>query len=259
MANAPHQIVPVPRARRLVIDVGRAVRGRAVIRGLLELDVTEPRRRIQAHQERTGERLSFTAFLASCAGRAIDAHPAVHACRDWRGRSVIYEAVDISTMVEVERDGKRFPVGHLVRGANRKSPMAISAELRAIQERPSNEKNVRRLMLLTALPGFLRRFFLWLVDRSPALVKRIKGTVVLTSVGMFGRGAGWAIALPTHTLGIAVGGIALKPWVVDGRIEPREILHLTLDFDHDAVDGAPAARFAQQLAELIEAGAGLPE
>ncbi|QDG52528.1 2-oxo acid dehydrogenase subunit E2 [Persicimonas caeni] len=256
--DAPHQIIPFPRARRLVTDVGRVVKDRPVIRGLLEIDVTEPRQKIRAHREKTGESLSFTGYLAACAGEAIDAHKEVHACRDWRGRLVVYDDVDISTMIEVERDGKRFPVGHIVRAANKKSVRQIHAEIRDVQEQPTREKNVKRLMAISAAPGFLRRLFLRLVDKSPRLTKKLKGTVVLTSVGMFGSGAGWGLALPTHTLGITVGGIATKPGFVDGKVEPREILHVTLDFDHDVVDGAPAARFAQRFVEIVEAGEALP-
>jgi len=74
---------------------------------------------------------------------------------------------------------------------------------------------------------------------------------------MFGRG-GWGIVIvPIHTLGITIGGIVEKPGVVDGRIEIREYLDLTISVDHDIVDGAPAARFTQPLRELIEGGYGL--
>lgn len=44
---------------------------------------------------------------------------------------------------------------------------------------------------------------------------------------------------PSHSLGIAVGGIVERPGIVDGRIEPREYLRVTVDFDHDLVDGFP--------------------
>jgi pyruvate/2-oxoglutarate dehydrogenase complex dihydrolipoamide acyltransferase (E2) component len=46
---------------------------------------------------------------------------------------------------------------------------------------------------------------------------------------------------------------------VDGRIEIREFLCLTLSFDHDIIDGAPAARFTSRLKALIESGYGLLE
>jgi pyruvate/2-oxoglutarate dehydrogenase complex dihydrolipoamide acyltransferase (E2) component len=74
---------------------------------------------------------------------------------------------------------------------------------------------------------------------------------------MFGRGAGWGIAPMNHTTTLVVGGLAHKPGLVDGRIEAREYLCLTLTFDHDVIEGAPAARFVRRLTELVERGAGL--
>lgn len=265
MSDDPHQIVPFPRPRRLVTDVGRIVGGRPVIRGLVEIDCTEPRRRIRRHQKETGEKLSFTAFLAACLGEAIESHKIVHACRDWRGRLVLFDDVDIATMIEVDpsgaapRGGMTFPVGHIIRASNRKTVRQISDEIREVQQHPTDEKNVRRLMLSSYVPGVLRRLFIRTVDRSPRWTKQLKGTVVLSSVGMFGHSAAWGLGLPTHRLGVIVGGIAEKPGVVDGRIEPREFLHVTLDFDHDVVDGAPAARFSQHFSDLVRSGAGLPE
>jgi pyruvate/2-oxoglutarate dehydrogenase complex dihydrolipoamide acyltransferase (E2) component len=77
---------------------------------------------------------------------------------------------------------------------------------------------------------------------------------------MFGVGAGWAVGIvPLHTLCLTVGGITRKPGIVDARIEPREYLALTVSVDHDIVDGAPAARFASRLRELIEGGEVLKE
>jgi pyruvate/2-oxoglutarate dehydrogenase complex dihydrolipoamide acyltransferase (E2) component len=54
-----------------------------------------------------------------------------------------------------------------------------------------------------------------------------------------------------------VGGTARTPAYVDDKIEPRDFLSLTIIFDHDVIDGAPAARFTRRLVELIEAGYGL--
>jgi pyruvate/2-oxoglutarate dehydrogenase complex dihydrolipoamide acyltransferase (E2) component len=46
---------------------------------------------------------------------------------------------------------------------------------------------------------------------------------------------------------------------VEGQIVPREILNLTVLFDHDVVDGAPVARFVYRLVALIDSGCGLDE
>jgi pyruvate/2-oxoglutarate dehydrogenase complex dihydrolipoamide acyltransferase (E2) component len=75
---------------------------------------------------------------------------------------------------------------------------------------------------------------------------------------MFGKSGGWGIGfLPVHTLGLTVGGITQKPGLHEGQIEVREYLNLTISFDHDIVDGAPAARFANRFRELLESGYGL--
>ena len=102
--------------------------------------------------------------------------------------------------------------------------------------------------------------FFWVVKKNPQWFKQLQGTVVVTSVGMFGKGGGWGIGfLPTHNLGLTVGGIVKKPGVHEGRVEVREYLNLTISFDHDIVDGAPAARFGRRLVEVIEEAAVLEE
>ena len=72
------------------------------------------------------------------------------------------------------------------------------------------------------------------------------------------RPGGWlGIPIAPPTLMITVGGIATKPHYVDGDLQARELLDLTISVDHEVVDGAPAARFARRLAELIEQADGL--
>jgi pyruvate/2-oxoglutarate dehydrogenase complex dihydrolipoamide acyltransferase (E2) component len=88
----------------------------------------------------------------------------------------------------------------------------------------------------------------------------MSGTTFISAVGMFAKGhAGWGMSETPHSLSLFAGGIAWKPAVVDGRIEPREILDLTVLLDHDVIDGGPATRFVRQLVELVESGYGLPE
>jgi pyruvate/2-oxoglutarate dehydrogenase complex dihydrolipoamide acyltransferase (E2) component len=86
----------------------------------------------------------------------------------------------------------------------------------------------------------------------------IAGTVGITSVGMFAKcHGGWGFAPIMYGLGLIVGGTARKQTEVEKRIELREILNLTVMFDHDVIDGAPATRFTHRLVELIESGYGL--
>ena len=105
--------------------------------------------------------------------------------------------------------------------------------------------------LVNAVLGMVMR-------RDPTIPVSMAGTVGITAVGMFGKGhSGWGLEATRHSLDLIVGSIAWKPAVIDGRIEPREILNLTVVFDHHVVDGAPAARFARRLIELIESGHGI--
>jgi hypothetical protein len=114
--------------------------------------------------------------------------------------------------------------------------------------------------LVQSLPTFLFSLFLRIVGRDPRQMKKYVGTVALSAVGMFGKGAGWGIppASPP-SLWVTVGGIGEKPGVVDGQIAIREYLSLTISFDHDIIDGAPATRFTQRLKELIEGSYGLDD
>jgi len=109
------------------------------------------------------------------------------------------------------------------------------------------------------LPQFIRVAIFGAFEKSPHLMKRVEGTVMVTAVGMFGKGVGWRIPLTNYTLGVALGGIGEKPGVADGRIEIREYLSMTISVNHDIIDGAPLARFATRFKELVEKGSGLIE
>ena len=54
------------------------------------------------------------------------------------------------------------------------------------------------------------------------------------------------------SLQVVVGDVAPRPRVVDGEIQVRDVLDLTVTIDHNVVDGAPAPRFGPDLRQLIE-------
>ncbi len=258
MSRAGYEVRPFPGARRDVVDALEVGVHRHMVHALLELDVTRARRLIREHEARAGERLSFTAFLVASLARAIEGDRRLHAYRDWRGRLVLFDDVDVVTLVESEVDAVAVP--HVVRAANRRTVREIHAELRRIQAEPSASAQrsgaLARLSRFT--PGFLRRHFFRILRRSPRWLKRTAGTTLVTAVGMFGTGAGWAVGIvPLHTLALTVGAITTRAAWVDGRAEPREVLPVTASFDHDVVDGAPAARFASRLRALVEEAAVL--
>jgi pyruvate/2-oxoglutarate dehydrogenase complex dihydrolipoamide acyltransferase (E2) component len=250
--------VPFPAYRRFAAAAYWSVRHKPMIHGLLEVDVTTPRARLREHRARTGESLSFTAFLAGCLAKAVDEDKAVQAFRQGARRLVLFDDVDVNARVERDVDGQKLVVPYILREANRKTLRELHDEIRAAQRADVRDVLTR----FRFLPTILYRPFVWafsaLGERRPRLWKETMGTVGITSVGMFGSGAGWGIpaAFPT-ALTLTVGGIGEKQILADGRVVVREFVCLTISVDHDLVDGAPAARFTQRLRELIESGHGL--
>jgi pyruvate/2-oxoglutarate dehydrogenase complex dihydrolipoamide acyltransferase (E2) component len=251
------EIRPFPREREIVVDAGYLGAGRHIIYALLEVDITRARHLIDLASRQHAQSISFTAFIVASLAQAISADPSVQAYRDWRGRLFIYKDVDVVTMIEAKRDAVAIP--HIIRRANEKTFLEISDEIRAIQRSPASSEQQGRLYKLgLRAPRFIRMAFFRIVKLRPIWFKQFEGTTVITSVGMFGRGGGWGIGfMPTHTLGITIGGISQKPGIYQGQITPREYLNLTLSFDHDIVDGAPAARFSRSFVDSLEAASVL--
>ncbi len=249
--------VPLPPLRQAELDILRVAHGKHLIHGLLEVDVTEARRRIREMKDRTGEAVSFTAFIIACVARAVDEHKAMHAYRK-RQRLVLFDQVDVTTQVERGLAGHKVVIPYIIRAANEKTLSEIHHEIRAAQTEPVERADVfGKIQWYLLLPRPLRGLFWRILGSNPTRIKRFGGTVAVTSVGMFGKGIGWAIPMATSTLTVAIGGIAQRPSLADGRIAIGEHLCLTVSMDHDVIDGAPAARFAARLVELIEGGVGL--
>lgn len=253
-----YTIRPFPLERKIIVDAVRLGQNRRVIHGLIEMDVTDARSRVRDNQ------LSFTAFLISCAGMALAEFPEVHALQTWRGDIVLYHDVDISTLIETTIHEQSFPVAHVIRRANQRSVKDITQEIRAIQHQPRKSDTLSHWKWFTKLffrlPFVLRSLIYKLLLINPHRIQRTAGSSVLTSVGMFGNSGGWGlgIGIPLHNCGITIGGISMKPRLVDGQLQDHEYLHVTISVNHDIVDGAPATRFASQFKALIESCHGLP-
>jgi pyruvate/2-oxoglutarate dehydrogenase complex dihydrolipoamide acyltransferase (E2) component len=254
--HADYKMVSYPKSRRFMAAARRSVQPKPMMHGLLEVDVSRARAYLRDDKAKTGEALSFTAFIIACVGKAVDEHKAVQASRKGSKHLILFEDVDVLTYIERDVAGQKQIMPYIIRAANRKTVREIHQEIRAAQVQDV-AKAVVGFKVVQFLPTFLFRFFLWMVERYPQMEKKYRGTVELTAVGMFGNGSGWGIPPAALTLTITVGGIGEKPGVVDGQIAPREYLSLTISFDHDIIDGAPAARFTQRLKDLIESGYGL--
>lgn len=257
-----YTVVPFPPVRKMIADVLELGHRKHMIHAFVEVDVTRARRFIREYEAETGGDLSFTAFILTCLGRAVARNKYMHAYRSGRNELVLFDEVDVSTQIEIEMDGRKVPIPHTIRATNERTVRDISLEIRKVQAEGAKSASAPTTggsRLFMNLPTFVRRPLLRTMFRNPHRAKEQRGTVALTAVGMFGEGGGWGLPYLQHTLGITLGGIAEKPVVVDGQIEIRERLSMTVSFDHDIIDGAPAARFTQRFKELIETGYGLIE
>ena len=78
------------------------------------------------------------------------------------------------------------------------------------------------------------------------------GTFTITNLGLFEIDAFTPIINPPESAILGVGRIIAKPVAVDRQVVVRDMLALSLSFDHRLIDGAPAARFLQRIKQLVE-------
>jgi pyruvate/2-oxoglutarate dehydrogenase complex dihydrolipoamide acyltransferase (E2) component len=245
------EVRPFPSSRRLVTAAMRAGRRRVPMHGLLDIDMTRPNQLLASEDPP----LSVTAFVLASVGRAAAAYPEVHAYRNWRGQLVFHRHVDVATLVEVQTPQGPFPLAHVVRDADLRDVADLTAELQGVKHEPSTSGSGRLLEraapTIARIPGAIEAMYA-AIGRS-TYVRQRTGTVSLTSVGMFAGGGGFAVTpLSLMSLQIVVGGMSRRPRIVDGQVEGRDVLDLTVTIDHNVVDGAPAARFGAELRRILE-------
>ena len=131
--HADYQVVPYPKMRRWMAAMFRSVQHKPMIHGLLEVDVTRARAFLREHKAKTGESLSFTAFLITCLAKAVDENKAVQAFRKGSKRLILFDEVDVYTQIERDVAGQKQIIPYIIRAANRKTLREIHHEIRAAQ------------------------------------------------------------------------------------------------------------------------------
>lgn len=249
---------PLSVSRRWVAASSAINREQNTIHLVTEADISEPRRLMAQHRDRTGERLSLTAYVVFCLARTLSEFPRCNAFR--RGRRLfVLGDVTVNVLFEREIDGEMVPDPVGIRAADRKSYREIHDALRAAQGRRVGHVGA------TAGVGWIRwipiplfKAFVRLASRSVRMQQRF-GVVAVTAIGMFGKGAMWPVPLTHATVTLAVGSIVKRCVLAGGAAEEREHLCLTVSFNHDLIDGAPAARFTARLVNALSSGEGLRE
>lgn len=247
-----YSAVPLSFTRKMVIASISGNKKNA-IHCVTEIDVSEPRKRIRAYLDETGVRISFTAYLVRCLAITLKDHPGMNSFI--RGRKLVkLDDMTISVLIErdLEKEMAPEPVG--IRKAQNKKLKQIHNEIREAQQKTGNQLgNLSGSAWIRFIPAFLLKAFIKLADRNISLAKKY-GKVAVTAVGMFSKSSTWFIPHGTATLLLTVGGISKKVVQAEEGFRSKEFLNLTASFDHEIVDGAPAARFMKQFSETVEGG-----
>ena len=251
-----YRAVPLSRNRRMMAATLDIARQQNNIQAMIEVDISEARRIIQEHRRQTGERLSLTAYVVACLARAVAEHPQLNAFRKG-GNLILLDNVTISVLVEREVAGEMMPENLGIRFAQKKTLRQIHDQIRAAQEHADDGLGgLSGATWVRFIPGFLMRTFIRLASRNITMMDRY-GAVGVTAVGMFGskNEAMWLLPLVGGaTVAVAVGGIVERPSLQNGRAENHEHLCLTVTFNHEIVDGAPAARFLKTFSAHLKSG-----
>ena len=244
--------------RRMVAAASAVNRTQNTIHFPTEVDVSVPRKLISDHGAHTGERLSLTGYITTCFAQTMGEFPQFNVFR--RGRKLVFlDDLAIGVLVERMLDGEPVPEPIVIQCADRKTLIEIHGAIRAAQaERPRRLGEATGMIWIRFIPGFLLRTFVRLAARSVRMQQKY-GVVGVTAVGMFGGGALWAIPLTSATVTVAVGSIVKRVALAGGSPEEREHLCLTVSFNHDIVDGSPAARFVRRFSERLSSGNELLE
>ncbi|GAA2199160.1 dihydrolipoamide acetyltransferase family protein [Sinomonas flava] len=83
------------------------------------------------------------------------------------------------------------------------------------------------------------------------------GTFTLNNYGVFGVDGSAAIINHPEAAILGVGRIIDRPWVVDGQLQVRKVVQLTLTFDHRVCDGGTAGGFLRFVADAVEQPGGI--
>lgn len=258
-----YRIQKFPKTRIATMDICSVGKQKHHIAGMIELDVTESRAKIRKYKRETG-RISFTSWLVKVIGMTVSRHEQVASYLKNKHKVIIFNDINISLAVEKEINGQKVPVPLVIEKANERSIESVYDQINEARNLQITENEVvlqRKSnsgeQLYYVLPAFARKLFWKYLLRHPHYAFRKMGNVSVTSLGMMGNVNGWFVPVSVHPVCFGIGKIIKKPVFRNDKIEAREILNMTILVDHDVVDGAPMARFVNDLAENIEKGLGL--
>jgi len=176
--------------------------------------------------EREGVRITVLPFVMKAVAGALRRHPALNASLDEDREEIVRKkSIDVGMAVDTE-NGLVVPV---VRNADAKSVIELAGEIERLSSGARGG---------TLPPGDLAG-----------------GTFTISSVGSIGGLFSYPVINVPEAAILAAHKIVTRPVVRDREIVPREMMYLSLSFDHRIVDGGEATRFLNEVVRRIEASA----
>jgi pyruvate dehydrogenase E2 component (dihydrolipoamide acetyltransferase) len=191
-----------------------------------EADITRLAALRAREKEKVAEKgihLTYLPFVIKAVVAGLEEHPYVNASLDDEDEEIILKKYFNLGVAVDTKDGLMVPV---VKNAKEKSILQLANELTQLSERARS-----RSIDLADLKG---------------------GTFTITNYGAVGGIFGSPIINHPEVAILGLGRILEKPVVVEGKIEVRKMLPLSLSFDHRVVDGAEAARFLNTIIDHLE-------
>ncbi|GGJ15813.1 dihydrolipoamide acetyltransferase family protein [Streptomyces brasiliensis] len=189
----------------------------------VDADATELMRARSAMNAAGGPKISLLALLARICTAALARFPELNSSVDIQAREVVqFDQVHLGFAAQTER-GLVVPV---VRDAHARDAEGLTAEFARLTE-------AARTGTLT--PGELTG-----------------GTFTLNNYGVFGVDGSTPIINHPEAAMLGVGRIVPKPWVHEGELAVRQVVQLSLTFDHRVCDGGTAGGFLRYVADCVE-------
>ncbi|GAA2390608.1 2-oxo acid dehydrogenase subunit E2 [Streptomyces coeruleofuscus] len=189
----------------------------------VDADATELMRARTAMNAAGGPKISLLALLARICTAALARFPELNSTVDAEAREVVrFDRVHLGFAAQTDR-GLVVPV---VRDAHARDAESLTAEFARLTE--------------AGRTGTL----------TPA--ELTGGTFTLNNYGVFGVDGSTPIINHPEAAMLGVGRIVPKPWVHEGELAVRQVVQLSLTFDHRVCDGGTAGGFLRYVADCVE-------
>ena len=228
-ASAAGQIVriPVKGVRKAIAkNLLATLRSAVSVTGMDEADVTELwalREREQKAAKERGIHLTFLPFFMKAVQHALVFHPLLNGSMSEDGSEIIVKKFyNIGVAVDTP-DGLMVSV---VKETDKKTILEIAGELQELSAKAKERK-----ITLDELKG---------------------STFTISNYGSYGGTFATPVINYPDIAILGTGKIVDRPWIYEGRMSIRKILHLSLTFDHRALDGSEAAKFLTRVVQYLE-------